>query len=168
MNGAMAANIAPTPLSRRQAVSPTRPPGPADAGELARDALVVGREDDADRRGDDVEGRVRVVEVLAVGHLEREVEAVLLCPALRGLDERRREVGAGHDRTRARRMERDVARSAGEVEPVLAGRGREALDERQVHVADEVRDVLERGRAPHHGVTARELFECHASPPVDR
>ena len=43
------------------------------------------------------------------------------------------------------------------------GAGREALHERHVHVADQLCDVLERRRAPDHGVAARQLLECHVA-----
>jgi hypothetical protein len=48
----------------------------------------------------------------------------------------------------ARRVEGDIAHAAAEVEPLLAGDGRDPLDEGDVHGADRVGDVLE-GAEPH-------------------
>ena len=102
------------------------------------------------------------MQVLAVCDLQREVEAELPRAALRGLDERGREVRSGHDGARAGRVEGDVPGPAAEIEPVLACDRRQALDERDVHLADDLRDVLERRRAPDLGVAAGQLLECHA------
>jgi hypothetical protein len=49
MNFAIPVKMSPTPLSRRQAVSPTRPPGLHTRGKLGGDTRVVGGEDDTDR-----------------------------------------------------------------------------------------------------------------------
>ena len=105
-----------------------------------------------------------VVEVLAIRDLERQVEPVLLCTALGCLDERGREVQRRHDCARLRRVEGDVPGSARNVEPVLSVLGREALDEGEMHVADELRHVLERSRAPDRGVAAGKFLEGHRSP----
>ena len=48
--------------------------GPADARELGRGALVVGREDRAERRGDRVELGVGVRKLLAVALVEPDLE----------------------------------------------------------------------------------------------
>ena len=123
---------------------------------------MIGREDHADRRRDDVEGRVGVRERLTVGDLERQLEPELARLLLRRLDERRGEIRPGHDRPRASGMERDVAGAAAEVEPVLALPRPEALDQGGVHLRDDLRDPLERRRAPHLRVPRRQLLERQA------
>ena len=123
---------------------------------------MVGREDDTDRRRDDVERRGRIVELLSVGDLERQVERKLAGLPLRRLDQRRREIRSSHDRPRAGRVERHVAGSATEIEPVLARLRREALDQRDVHLGDHLGDPLERRRAPNLGVLRRQLLKGHA------
>ena len=123
MYGAIVANICADAALLAPGGEADAAAGPADPRQLVRDALVIGGEDHADRRRDDVEGGVGVVEVLAVGHLERQVEAELGGTALRRLDEGRREIGGGHDRPGAGGVERDIAGPAGEIEPLLPGLG---------------------------------------------
>ena len=130
---------------------------------------MIGREDDADRRRDDVERRVGIVQRLAVGDLERQVEPELARLALRRLDQRRREIRAGDDRARAGGVERDVAGAAAEIEPVLAALRREALDQGDVHLRDDLGDPLERCGAPYLRVLRRQLLERHGTlPPLRR
>ncbi len=90
----------------------------------------------------------------------------MLCRAPLGrLDQRGGEIRPRDGCTRSSRVEGDVSGAAGEIEPVLARPWIEMLDQRHVHVADDLGDVLERRRAPDLGVLPGELLERHAAPP---
>ena len=105
---------------------------------------MVGREDNANRRRDDVVRCVGVGQVLAVGDLQRQLKVLFDSTSFRRVDQRRGEVGARHNGAVARRQESDIAGTATEIEPFLANAGDKGVDERDVHLADQLGDVLER------------------------
>jgi hypothetical protein len=100
---------------------------PTDARELARDGLIVGREDGAEARRDDVEGRVLVGQVLRVALVPADREPVRVGARL--LEQLRRDVDADDLRVRPRGADRDRAGPGGDVEPALARPRAEPLDE---------------------------------------
>jgi hypothetical protein len=112
----------------RQAESAARP---ADARELARDGLVVRGEDGAEARGDDVEGRVLVGQVLGVALVPADGERVRFGARL--LEQRRGDVDADDLRARPRSADRDRAASGRDVEPAL---GRPRLESRDKLLVD--------------------------------
>ena len=87
------------------------------AREFRRDCGVVGREDDADRRGHDVEALILIRERLAVGDLERELEARFRCAPLGCLDQYGCKVGSGHNGPSLCRSKGDVSSAAGQIQP---------------------------------------------------
>ena len=56
-------------------------------------------------------------------------------------------------------MNNELARSAAHVQPAVALRAADAVDDRLVHVRERLGDSLERGRAPHRSVTLLQLLE---------
>jgi hypothetical protein len=95
--------------------------GTADARKLARGAPLVGREDDAERRNDDVEGRVRVGQGLCVADVEPDVEIRLGRTGSRAFDPILRDVDSRHTRAGARREQREAAGSCSDIENGFTG-----------------------------------------------
>ena len=129
---------------------------------------MIGSEDRADGRGDDVEARVVVGERLGVADLEGDVDAALGSLPPRRLDQRGgevapRDVGAGPDG-----HERELARAAAHVEPALALRSVDRADDRLVHLGERLGDSLEGRRAPHRRVPLLQLLESHRASLVSR
>jgi hypothetical protein len=100
---------------------------PADPSELTRDRLVVRREDGAEARGDDVEGRVLVGQVLGVAFVPPDREPAGVRPRL--LEERGRDVDADDLRPGPGGTDRDRPGSRGDIQPPLAGARPEPGDE---------------------------------------
>ena len=95
--------------------------GLADAQQLGRGLLLVGREHRAEDRGDDVELAVAEGEVRGVALDELDVEPLGRCALAAALEQGRDEVDAHHVAPRApRRRDRAVAAAAGDVENPLA------------------------------------------------
>ena len=82
---------------------------------------MVGREDEPEVRGDDVEARVVVRQVLDVAEVEPHVDAVLVRAAARLLEHRLGDVDRRHRRARARGADRHLAGPGRDVEHALAG-----------------------------------------------
>ena len=124
--------------ARRPVRHPDAPAGAADAQELVRDALLVGREHRAERRHDDVVGAVLEGKVLRVRDLRLHRQPFGLRAVLRLLEQLRDEVGARDVCETARGRERGRAGPAADVEHALAGMDVDAL-EHQLAVEDEHR-----------------------------
>jgi hypothetical protein len=122
---------------------------------------VVGREDRADRRRDDIEARVVERQLLRIADQVGDVETVLAGTALRGLDEHGCEVDTGDVRAGARGALGNTAGPRSHVEPGLALVHAEPRDEVGVHVRDPLFDQLERACSPHLSLPFLQLFECH-------
>jgi hypothetical protein len=77
--------------------------GATDAGELALDRGVVGREEDPERPRDDIEARGLTREALRVPDLEADREALLGREPPRRVDHHRRQIEAGDPGSGTRR-----------------------------------------------------------------
>src|SRR5215204_4220236 len=151
-------------LRRRPVREPDRAPRLHDSGELARGRFVIGREHDAAGRGDDVEGAVLELEVLAVADAVVDAEIALFRALLGGLDEGRRKIDAG-DVGSLRGCELgNCARPAGKIEPFHARLRSESVDHARVDVRDRLRDVLVGALAPDDALLLLQLFESHRFP----
>jgi hypothetical protein len=119
------------------------------------------REDDAERRAGDFDARVGKRERLGVPDPEVDREPRLGRLLLRRLDQRRGEVDAHDVRATTGCTDREVAGAARHVQPLRALGRTGGLDDRVVDVGDRLRDMLERGAAPHKRVPFLQLLERH-------
>src|SRR5215218_9465928 len=134
---------------------------PADARELAGDGVMIRGEDDADGRGDDVEGRIFVRQVLAVADVKADCVPLLGCHAPRRLDEPRREVESDDVGASAGGADGDGARAGRDVEPALPGTGGKLLDEVVMQGREGLGDALPRSRAPDDALAGLYILEAH-------
>ena len=115
----------------------------ADAQQLARGGDVVGGEHDPDRRDHDVERGVGERERLGVGLDPLDDEPLGFGPAAADVEQRRRQVGRHDAAAGARRGERDVAGSRGDVEHADARADPARMDERGAERGEDVaRDTV--------------------------
>ena len=98
-----------------------RPPGPTDAEQLTRDAVLVGREHRSEHRQHGVEGRIGEGQVLGVAFDELGVESLGGRPGPGSLELRWREVDPDGVAPAPRRRERGIARSRCDVQDAQAG-----------------------------------------------
>src|SRR2546423_3725116 len=134
------------PGGERESASPT-----ADAGELSRDAVMVGREDRAERGRDRVKLGIGVRELLGIALVEPDRQPLGSRRATRllelvGGDVDADDVGAG-----ARGTERDATGSARDVEHPVAGLNRERGDDAVVNRREGLCDALVARSAPNLG-----------------
>ncbi len=110
---------------------------------------MVGREDRTEAGDDDLEGAVSIGQRLRVPDLEPDGEFAGFGARL--LDERGRDVDPGDVRPGLSCPQRDRARARGDIEPRLARRRPEPIDELLVDWSQPEREPLVLGRSPEVG-----------------
>jgi len=130
---------------RRPVGEPDATSWPADPDQLCGGALGVGDEHDAEGRQDGVEGAVVEGQVFGVGDTDLEAQPVGLGAALRPVEENLDVVGSGHRAAAARRGQRGVAVTSGDVKDPPSGGEIDGLAQR---LADDLQRCADDGVVP--------------------
>ena len=140
-------NSLPIKPSGVQLARPILPPRLADAQQLGRRLVLVGREHDAEGRDDRVKAAVGKRQRLGVGFAELDVQPFGRGAFAAAFEQRRHVIGRGHLAPAARRRQRRVAVAGRDIEHLAAGAQVERL-------AQLLADDLQR-RADHRIVARR-------------
>ena len=137
------------------AAQPDPPAGTTHPQQLARGALLIGREHDAEDRQHDIEVRVGELQRLRVADPEVDRRALGSRAQRRPLDERRHVVDPRDVAVAARRGQRRVAAAAGDVEHALTRVRVARPHERLAHRHDLPGQLVEVARRPRRLLTRR-------------
>src|SRR5262245_56277295 len=131
-------------------------PASAHAGELIGSGPMVGSEDEAEARADDIERAALVRKILNVAEVELDVRRL----AAGAFQHARRDVDARHERASRVGSNRNTSRAGGDVEPALTVSRLKTRDELVVDRREPLRHLLVIRQAPELGGALRAAQSC--------